>query len=405
MTTFIPDRLRILHIVPYYDPAWAYGGPVRAIYELTVRLAARGHEVTVCTTDAYNATSRAKPGEHAIDGVCVIRFPNLSNSLAWSRIFIPRGMRPALRRLLANADVAHLTEFRSMLNAHALPALRRSGIPYVVMPQGSLPAELGRTSIKRVYDALVGRPLLERASVLHALTEMERDQYLSLGAPPDRIFISPNGIDVDAFMLDVDVAAFKREHNIPEGRPVVGFLARLNRIKGPEFLVGAFARVLSQCPEAMLVLVGPDDGERPAIEAQIAGLGIGSSVRFIGYVGDDRSKAAAYRSFDIYVLPSRYEIQGITPLEALLNGVPVITTDRCGLTPTLVREGIGQSVAFGDEAALAASILHVLSSPAEARVTAERGREYVARHFNWDVLTDEWIEVYRASITMRGGQG
>lgn len=395
MTSSIPDRLRILHIVPYYDPAWAYGGPVRAIYELTVRLAARGHEVTVCTTDAYTATTRAAPGEHTIDGVRVIRFPNLSNSLAWSRIFVPRGMRPALTRLLANADVAHLTEFRSMLNAHALPALRRSGTPYVVMPQGSLPAELGRTSIKRVYDALVGRTLLEQASVLHALTEMERDQYLALGAHPDRIFISPNGIDVDAFNLEADVSAFKREHDIPEGRPIVGFLARLNRIKGPEFLISAFAHVLSQCPDALLVLVGPDDGQRPAVEAQIAQLGIGPSVRFIGYLGDDRSKAAAYRSFDVYVLPSRYEIQGITPLEALLNGIPVITTDRCGLTPTLVREGIGQSVAFGDEASLAASILHVLSSPAGARIAAGRGRDYVTRHFNWDALTDEWVEVYR----------
>ena len=293
MPAFTADRLRILHIVPYYSPAWPYGGPVRAIYELTQRLVQRGHAVTVYTTDALDSSHRAESGEHTIEGVTVRRSPNWSNTLAWNRLFFPRGFRRELRQTAHQFDVAHLTEFRTMQNAEALPILRRHRLPYIMMPQGSLPPELGRTAIKRAYDLLVGRSLLQQAAILHALTEMERDQYAALGISRNRIFISPNGIDVSAFDLDdVDVAAFKRQHRIPEERPVVGFLARLNHIKGPEFLVDAFAQMLRVRPDAILMLVGPDDGVKSEIEAQIRRLGIGDMVRFVGYIGDHEVDAA-----------------------------------------------------------------------------------------------------------------
>src|SRR5574341_293479 len=241
MSNSTPERLHILHIVPYFNPAWAYGGPVHFAYELNTRLVERGHDVLIYTTDALDATRRSPSGEQVIDGVKVRRFPNLSNKLAWNRLFIPLGFGRGLPRLMSRFDVIHLHEFRTLQNVFALPGLRKYDLPYIVMPQGGLPPELGRTAIKHVYDTLYGRRLLQNASRLHALTDMERQQYLALGVADQRIIIIPNGIDVTAFDFEVDIAAFKRQHSIPEGRPVVGFLARLNRIKGPEFLVEAFA--------------------------------------------------------------------------------------------------------------------------------------------------------------------
>ena len=51
-------RLRILHVVPYYDQAWAYGGIPRLVHTLTRGLVRQGHSVTVCTTDVCDATTR-----------------------------------------------------------------------------------------------------------------------------------------------------------------------------------------------------------------------------------------------------------------------------------------------------------------------------------------------------------
>jgi glycosyltransferase involved in cell wall biosynthesis len=398
MKTAAPERLRILHIVPYFNPAWAYGGPVRVAYELNKRLVERGHDVLIYTTDALDSSQRSPAGEQIIDGVKVRRFPNLSNRMAWNRLFVPLGFGRNLARLMSQFDVIHLHEFRTLQNAYALPGLRRFHLPYIVMPQGGLPPELGRTAIKHVYDALYGRPLLRNASRLHALTDMERHQYLALGFHDRRIIVIPNGIDVTAFDFEADVAEFKRRHDIPERRPVVGFLARLNRIKGPEFLVDAFAHVLSACPDTILMLAGPDDGVQSEIEAQIDRLGIREAVRFVGFVADEQTKSAAYRASDVYVLPSRYEIQGITVMEALLNATPTITTDRCGLASRLVEAGVARAVSFGDREALIKEIVDVLSHPAQARAEAERGRQLMVEGFNWDILTDQWIEVYRTCI-------
>ncbi len=394
----IPERLRILHIVPYFNPAWAYGGPVQVAYELNKRLVERGQDVLIYTTDAMDAESRSMAGEQVIDGVKVRRFRNLSNRMAWNRLFIPLRFGQGLAKLMSTFDVVHLHEFRTLQNVYALPGLRQFNLPYIVMPQGGLPPELGRTAIKYVYDRMFGRRLLKGASRLHALTEMERQQYLQLGLPDRRIITIPNGIDVTAFDFEVDVAGFKRRFDIPEGRPVVGFLARINRIKGPEFLVNAFAEVLKVKPDAILMLAGPDDGVLAEVENQIDRLGIRESVRFTGFIGDLETKAAAYRASDVYVLPSRYEIQGITVLESLLNGTPTITTDQCGLAALLVEAGIAQAVQFGDVKALTAEILNMLEHPEEAKRQAEKGRDHVVNEFNWDTLADQWIGVYQRCI-------
>lgn len=392
------ERLRILHVAPYYSPAWAYGGSVYVVAGLARRQAARGHTVTVVTTDALDARRRAPSGRHLMDGVTVYRFPNLSNALAWRRIFLPWGLGRGVASLLPAVDVVHIHEARSLLNALVLPALLRVGVPYVVTAHGSLPPELGRSAVKRLYDTLVGRRLLSHACRLHALTEMERDQYAALGLPLERITLIPNGIDPTAFDFEVDVAAFRQRYGIPEEASPIGFVGRLNRIKGLDFLMEAFAEVRHRRPDAVLLLVGPDDGVRPMLEAQAARLGLSAAVRFTGMVEGERAKAAAYRTGAVYVLPSRYETFPTTVLEALLNTVPCILTERCGLAAPLAEANAAQVVPFGDVAALAAAILRLLDNPAEARAQAERGRRYVIEHFDWQTVIDRWIQTYRECV-------
>ncbi len=390
------SRLRILYVVPYYAPAWAYGGSVRAAYELTWRLAKRGHDIMVYTTDALDAEQRAPAGEHVIDQVRVRRVKTINNGLAWRRLFVT--LKADLPSLISDFDVVHLQETRTLQNLYALPGLFKHKKPYIIMPQGSLPAALARSKLKWVYDRLFGNNMLAKATKLHALTEMEREQYLKLGLPNDKIVVLPNGIEVNAYDIDADPLAFRHAHNIPAESLVVGFFARINVIKGPEFLARAFAKVLQQYPNAVLVYCGPDDGALTGLETEIEQLGIGESVRFTGFIDGDKNKAAAYRAFDVYVLPSRYEIQGITISEALLNRTPVITTDRCGLAVPLSEADVLDTVMFDDDDSLAQVIADVFNEPAAAKARAERGRQYVTEHFNWDALASQWEHVYADCI-------
>ena len=353
-----------------------------------------GQQVVVFTTDALDAQQRIGPAFEVVEGVEIHRIANLSNRLAWSRVFLPLGFGSQLSAAMAKADVVHLHEFRSYQNAVALPLLERQRKPFVVTPQGSLPRIMGRYALKAVYDQLYGRRILRTAARLHALDDMERRQYIALGVEPARVAIQPNGIDPAEFDSLPDAEEFRARHGIAAGIPVVLFLARVNRIKGVDFLVQSFVLVHKRAPQALLLIVGPDDGYLDEVKRQVHALGIGGHVRFIGYL-DGKEKLAAYRAASVYVLPSTYDIFGITLLEALACGTPVIATDGVGFADFMRQNNLGAVVKFGDTAALHAEIARVLQQPLpELAARSAAGRQYVLQNFGWENIARDWLQVY-----------
>ena len=386
--------MRILHVIPYFYPAWAYGGTCRAAWELARAAVRQGLQVEGFTPDALDAQQRAGPIFEVVEGVEIHRVANLSNRLAWARVFLPLGFGSQLSAAVARADVVHLHEFRSYQNAIALPIIERQRKPFVVTPQGSLPRIMGRYALKAVYDQLYGRRSLRSAARLHALDDMERRQYIGLGVEPARIAIRPNGIDPAEFDSLPDAEAFRARHGIDAHAPIVLFLARVNRIKGVDFLVQSFALVHKRMPHALLLIVGPDDGYLGEVKRQVNALGIGGQVRFIGYL-DGKEKLAAYRAASIYVLPSTYDIFGITLLEALACGTPVIATDGVGFADFMRQNNLGAVVKFGDTAALQAEIARLLQQPLpELAARSAAGRQYVLQNFGWENIARDWRQVY-----------
>src|SRR5262245_22507796 len=85
--------LRILHVTPYFQEAWAYGGIPRLATTLTTALARRGHRVTVCTTDVCDRHRRMPTQASPPSAVDVHVFPNRSNRLAYElQLFTPKGL-------------------------------------------------------------------------------------------------------------------------------------------------------------------------------------------------------------------------------------------------------------------------------------------------------------------------
>lgn len=392
--------MRILHIIPYFYPAWAYGGTCRAAWELARALARKGQDVVVYTTDALDSQSRARPTYEIVDGVEIHRVPNVSNHLAWNRIFLPLGFGRRVRPALEQADVAHLHEFRSYQNAVALPIMERLGVPFVLTAQGGLPRIMGRYALKAVYDRFVGQRILKHAARLHALNELEHKQSIELGVEPERIAILPNGVDLDEYRELPPVNGFRERFHIPPGVPIVLFLARVNKIKGVGFLVSSFDEVRKELPESMLVIVGPDDGYLSEVKRQVHLLGIDDRVRFTGYL-DGADKLEAYQAASVYVLPSAYEMFAITLLESLACGTPIIATDRVGLANFVHQNDLGSIVTYGDVEGLKNEILRILRRPEDVQQRAVYGRQYVLDNFGWESIAETWLEVYEASITGR----
>jgi glycosyltransferase involved in cell wall biosynthesis len=384
--------LRILHVVPYYEHAWAYGGIPRLATTMTRALAARGHSVTVCTTDVRDESSRTPLSGEPSHGVNIRIFPNLSNRLAYHlQFFTPIGLRAYLRAAAAQFDVAHLHACHNVPGTMAAAALTRASVPYVVSPNGTAPPIERRVLAKRAFAATVGRHVLSGASRVLAVTNVEREQLAALGVPLSRISVVPNPVE-DTSAAGPDAARFRSAHDIGHRRLIL-FLGKLTPRKGVEDLIQAFR--LIDLPNAVLAVAGNDMGSGGSAERLVSKLGLGERVIRIGLLrGTERLDALA--AADVVVYPSREEIFGLVPLEALLCGTPVVVCGDSGCGEVIGKVGGGVIVPPGDPAALGAAVRSILDNPLEWRDGAAKASVTARALFGADVVCDQLEAVYRA---------
>src|SRR5712691_9389400 len=147
--------MRIGFVIPYFYPAFEYGGTPRVAYEFARSLVRRGHKVTVLTTDSGGKKRIDRRAvatrEGSLEGIEVFYYPNLSNYLAYEqRLFLPRQLFQNIHRDLFSLEVVHIHEFRSLLSVAAHSALRQLNIPYVLSPHGGL-QRLGKEWLKALF--------------------------------------------------------------------------------------------------------------------------------------------------------------------------------------------------------------------------------------------------------------
>ena len=193
--------MKILLGVVYYEPAWAYGGPPRMVFDVARSLVARGHEVTVVTTDALDEHKRIARHEEISHGVHIVRFRNLSNRLAFHlKIFVPLGLKRWLAEHVPLFDVVHLFDARTLLNGLAAEVAVLHRVPFFASVWGSLPRGEGwRALIKDAYDRRFGPTHYYKAAGFLAQNDHEAALYAEYGAPRERIKIWPLGVDPKDF--------------------------------------------------------------------------------------------------------------------------------------------------------------------------------------------------------------
>jgi glycosyltransferase involved in cell wall biosynthesis len=372
------SSLRILHVVPYYERAWAYGGIPRVATAMARGLARNGHRVTVCTTDACDASTRL-PVEnrdaHVDPAIDVHVFPNVSNALAYHwQFFTPRGLGAHLRATAGTFDVAHLHACRNLPVSMAARALRTAGVPYVLSPNGTAPLIERRFLAKRAFDATFGRNVLSHAARVLAVTEAERRQLRQLRVPDDNITVLPNPVDEREFETPGDPGAFRRAHALGTS-PIVLFLGKLTPRKGVDVLLRAFAR-LDQ-PELRLVIAGNDMGAGAALRRLTHALGLASRTFSVGLLRD-RNRLDALAAAAVVAYPSRDEVFGLVAAEALLCGTPVVVSHDSGCGEVVGTVGGGLVVPYGDDEKLAAAMSNIVGAQTlwrdRARIAAGRVR-------------------------------
>jgi glycosyltransferase involved in cell wall biosynthesis len=175
-----------------------------------------------------------------------------------------------------------------------------------------------------MYDLLLGKRELVRAQAFIALQESEREQIRAHGIADEKITVIPNGLDPSNYNLNVQHGIFRRRYDISADQKMILFLGRINRKKGVDMLIEAFARLMDV--NAVLVIAGPDDGQLAEVQTLIARYNLAGRVILTGLLtGDD--VLTAYRDADLFVLPARTDTFPTTIMEACLMSVPMVVTE------------------------------------------------------------------------------
>jgi glycosyltransferase involved in cell wall biosynthesis len=176
-----------------------------------------------------------------------------------------------------------------------------------------------------------------------------------------------------------------------EGKRLVGTAAALSVEKDPVTLIQAAAKVCAQFDNVVFVHWGATGAASHAAEQAIAELGLQERYLLLGFEPDVEQLFAA---LSVFVMASRYEALGSSVLDAMLQHVPVVSTDAGGLKET-VSAGRGLVCAPGDVATMAAHISFMLAQPEQAQAMAEVACAAVRAEYAVDSMVERYIDLYR----------
>jgi glycosyltransferase involved in cell wall biosynthesis len=383
-------------VIPYFYPAWQYGGTPRAAYELARGLVDRSHSVQVLTTDSGGSIRLDTPrilAEPELSGISVAYYRNLSNALAHRyRLFWPPKFFKELKSRLSKTDILHIHEFRSTLSVPAFRVAHELNIPYVVSPHGGL-KHLGKAALKTVFDAFWGRRMLEHAAGVFAVSEREVREASEFGTPGSRVHYAPNAIDVAPFHQLPSRLGFRSRRGLREG-PMVLFLGRLHWVKGADILIQAFQHIKDN--DARLVIAGPDDGQERTLHELVDKAGLGKRVLFTGFL-DGREKLEALVDCDVLVVPSRSEVFSLSAVEALMAKRPVLVSSACGL-PCELKDNCGVLRFQSEDIRDLTRSLEAILSDSRFRSLAAEAPGFIKREFSANAIAERTESAYSKCI-------
>ncbi len=225
---------------------------------------------------------------------------------------------------------------------------------------------------------------------LIAISRAVRDVLIDCRVPPEMISVVLSGIDLSRFESLPPRDDARRALGIADGELALGMVAALTDHKGHRFLLEAWPRVVAAEPRARLLLAGSGELEEE-LKRAAADLGIGDSVRFLGFHSDVVGLLAA---LDLFVLSSHLEGLCTSLMDAMAAGLAVVATAAGGI-PEVVDDGrTGVLVPARDPDALAGAILDVLSDPERRRKLGAAGRGAALERFGYEKMVEGTLEVY-----------
>ena len=312
-----------------------------------------------------------------------------------------RPLRDRAEEIARRCDVVHI---QTPFVAHyaGLRAARRHGLPAVTTYHTLFEeylhhyAPLVPDTWLRGLSRRMSRGQCNAADAVVVPSSAMRERLAHYGVR-SAMHVLPTGIPAAAFG-HADGARFRRAHGIDPDRPIALFVGRVAFEKNIDFLLRMAQRLGATTPRPILLVTGAGPAV-PSLQALAARLGLGDTVRFLGYLDRARDLPDCYAAANVFVFASRTETQGLVLLEAMACGTPVVALSVMG-TRDILEPRRGCLVARDDVDDFARQVGRVLSEPGlRARLSIE-ARAFAAA---WDdiALAERLAEIYRGLLPRR----
>lgn len=360
-------------VTEYFYPH--LGGITEHVYYFSKELAKRGFETVILT--GY------KGDEGSLDLPENLRIIHLGRSVAifsnnsYGKVTVGWGLGKRVKKVLAEEkfDLLHIHSPLMM----TLPMLFEKYTDTVTIGtfhtyfDSTIFYSLWRNVMQRYLDKLDGR-IAVAPSCIEAMSRYLEGDYT----------IIPNGVETSWF---ANPAGKIEKYN--DGIPNILFLGRLDPRNGLDALLEAFPHIEKKMPRVRLLIVG--DGPMRSFYEEKAGLFLNKKIFFEGQI--DQNRPDYFATSHVFCYPATKASFGITLLEAMSAGTPVVATDNRGFRD-IIRTGInGLLVPENHPVALAETLLKVLKDPALAKKLSEEGRREAER-YSWAKVADQVLSFY-----------
>ncbi len=373
--------MRILHVVPSYKPAYAYGGTIESVGRLCEALVQAGESVTVFTTTANGKTELdVTPGKaYVLDGVRVIYFKRQTKDHShicfslWKRLY----------KECSNYDVVHIHSWWNILVLLSVLICRKKKVKMFLSPHGMLSDYIRRNSNskkKRWMNFLIGESLL-RSTIFHATSEAESLECKKL-IPGWKGFVVPNVIHLP------DLQTSKKQN----GLFTILFLSRIHPKKGIELLMEAVSKLTTS---VCLLIAGT--GEQDYInrlKKKAKKLHMEDRMKWLGWKSREE-KFDTLMEADLFALTSYNENFANVVIEALHVGTPVLLSAKVGLSKFVAAQNLGWicSLAPGD---IAEKIDAAIQNPEKRERILQSAPSIVQEYFSPETLIPQYLQLYNS---------
>lgn len=393
--------MKLVAVVAYYKPAYVYGGPVRSTAALYEGLAKLGVDVTVITTDANGEQKLDVPllTPIDVDGVQVIYCPTKPGV---GSAFHSPSLIVEAKRYIPQADIVNLQTFWGYATRPLTRYCVEHQIPYFVSLRGQLmdyamkQVRWSKRLKKRIFLRYIGYQYLNHAVALHCTSTLEiaHLQAYPVTAPT---FLVPNSLDVETFAQLPPRGQLRSLYHIPEDALVLVVIGRIHSVKNPHIAVETLAAVQTLPIEVHLLMVGPDEHHlQAALEEQARQAGCADKLHFTGLLQQDDLLQVLADS-DLFLMPSQTENFGMSAVEAMAAGVPILVSEGVPVGKWAKQAGAGLMLPC-TSSAFADATRALLTDTEKLHQMAIRGRELAATHFDNISVARQMLTQLRAII-------